>query len=141
MKTPWHLWLVGILSLLWNSMGALDYTMTKTKNATYMGNFTPEQLDYFYNFPAWANLGWAVGVWFAVAGSFLLLFRSRRALWSFVLSFIGMITTLVYQFAFADTAMLELMGVGPSFFTLAIFVVALLLVIYARAQKTSGVLT
>jgi hypothetical protein len=141
MKTPWHLWLVGILSLLWNSMGALDYTMTKTKNAAYMGNFTPDQLDYFYSFPAWANLGWAVGVWFAVARSFLLLFRSRRALWSFVLSFLGMITTLVYQIAFAETKMLELMGLGPALFTLAIFVVGLLLIIYARTQKTSGVLT
>jgi hypothetical protein len=141
MKTPWHLWLVGVLSLLWNSMGALDYTMTKTQNASYMANFTPDQLDYFYSFPTWANLGWAVGVWFAVAGSFLLLFRSRLALWSFVLSFIGMITTLVYQFAFAETKMLELMGLGPALFTLAIFVVGLLLIIYARAQKTSGVLT
>ena len=141
MKTPWHLWLVGILSLVWNSMGALDYTMTKTENATYMANFTPEQLDYFYSFPFWANIGWAVGVWFAVAGSFFLLLRSRMALWSFVFSFLGMITTLIYQFALSQTKMVELMGIGPALFTLAIFIVALLLVIYARAQKTDGVLT
>jgi hypothetical protein len=141
MKTPWHLWLVGILSLVWNSMGALDYTMTKTENATYMANFTPEQLDYFYSFPFWANIGWAVGVWFAVAGSFFLLLRSRMALWSFVFSFLGMITTLIYQFALSETKMVELMGIGPALFTLAIFIVALLLIIYARAQKTAGVLT
>jgi len=141
MKTPWHLWLVGILSLVWNSMGALDYTMTKTENATYMANFTPEQLDYFYSFPFWANIGWAVGVWFAVAGSFFLLLRSRMALWSFVFSFLGMITTLIYQFALSQTKMVELMGIGPALFTLAIFIVALLLIIYARAQKTDGVLT
>ena len=141
MKTPWHLWLVGILSLVWNSMGALDYTMTKTRNPTYMASFTPEQLDYFYSFPFWANIGWAVGVWFAVAGSFFLLLRSRMALWSFVFSFLGMITTLIYQFALSQTKMVELMGIGPALFTLAIFIVALLLIIYARAQKTDGVLT
>jgi hypothetical protein len=26
--TPWHLWLVGVLALLWNSFGAFDYVMT-----------------------------------------------------------------------------------------------------------------
>jgi len=27
--TPWHVWVVGIVALLWNAMGALDYTMTE----------------------------------------------------------------------------------------------------------------
>ena len=141
MKTPWHLWLVGILSLLWNSMGALDYTMTKTRNDAYKAQFTPEQLDYFYNFPFWANIGWAAGVWLGVAGSFLLLFRSRLALWSFVLSFVGMIATSVYQFALSDTPPLEIMGTGPALFALVIVIVGFLLILYARAQKTLGVLT
>ena len=46
-KTPWHIWVVGVGSLLWHLIGATDYVMTQTKNEQYMANFTPEQLDYF----------------------------------------------------------------------------------------------
>jgi hypothetical protein len=31
-KTPWHLWVVGILSLLWNAFGGYDYTMTQLRD-------------------------------------------------------------------------------------------------------------
>src|SRR3546814_2675554 len=46
-KTPWHLWVVGVLSLLWNAVGAFDYTMTKLNDADYLSAFTPEQIAYF----------------------------------------------------------------------------------------------
>ena len=44
-RAPWHLWVVGIISLLWNAMGAFDYLMSQTRNEQYMAAFTPEQLD------------------------------------------------------------------------------------------------
>ncbi len=50
-KTPWHLRVVGTVSLLWNSFGALDFTMTETRNAAYLKAFTAEQLAYFSGFP------------------------------------------------------------------------------------------
>ena len=53
MKTPWHLWIVGLVTLLWNAMGAFDYVMIQTKNADYLTQFTPEQLPYFQSFPVW----------------------------------------------------------------------------------------
>ena len=51
-RAPWHLWFVGVLSLLWNGVGAVDYLMTETRNASYLSSFTPEQLTYFQGFPA-----------------------------------------------------------------------------------------
>src|SRR3546814_16425474 len=74
-KTPVHLWAVGVLSLLWNAVGAFDYMMTKLGNADYLSAFTPEQIAYFQGFPLWANIGWAFGVWGSVLGSILLLAR------------------------------------------------------------------
>ena len=43
-RPPWHLWLIGVLALAWNGAGAVDYVMTKTRNAAYLGSFTPEQI-------------------------------------------------------------------------------------------------
>lgn len=140
MKTPWHLWLVGTLSLLWNSVGAFDYTMTMTKNSAYMGHFTPQQMEFFYGFPGWADAGWAVGVWFAVAGSLLLLFRSRGAIWAFALSFIGMAVTSVHNFWLSDISAREVLGLGAIGFSMVIVAVGFLLIWYARAMKMRGVL-
>lgn len=141
MKAPWHLWVVGVLSLLWNAMGALDYTMTKLENEAYMAEFTPEQLDYFYGFPIWANFGWALGVWFAVLGSVLLLMRSKSAVLAFTASVIGMIITNIYTYGVSETSATELMGAVALYFSLAIVVIAVFLLWYARAMKIKGVLT
>ncbi|MBN8803989.1 MAG: hypothetical protein J0H81_02595, partial [Sphingopyxis terrae] len=78
-KTPWHLWVVGAVSLVWNAFGAMDYVMTKIQNPDYLAAFTPEQQAWFTGFPVWANAGWALGVWGSVIGSLLLLVRSRHA--------------------------------------------------------------
>ena len=140
MKTPWHLWVIGIVTLLWNAGGAFDYLMTATQNDAYMANFTPEQLDYFYSFPTWTVAAWATGVWFAVLGSLLLLLRSRHAFWAFVISFAGMILTTIYSFILSETSMTELMGPAAAAFSAAIFVVGILLIWYAARMKTAGVL-
>ena len=74
-KAPVHLWIVGILALLWNAVGAFDYLATKLRLDFYMSQFTPEQLDYFYGFPTWMVAAWAVAVWGALLGSLGLLVR------------------------------------------------------------------
>jgi hypothetical protein len=45
-RIPAHLWVVGALSLLWNAVGAFDYTATQMRLESYMSQFTPQQLDY-----------------------------------------------------------------------------------------------
>lgn len=97
-KTPWHLWAVGLVSLLWNAMGGVDYTMTHLRDPGWMAQFTPEQIAYFDGFPIWATGFWAIGVWGAIAGSILLLFRRRWAVAAFGLSLLGLIGGHVYRF-------------------------------------------
>lgn len=62
-KTPWHLWVVGVVALLWNSMGALDFTMTQMKSEAYLKALTPEQLAYIHGFPRWVVFVWGLGTW------------------------------------------------------------------------------
>ncbi|MEA3079448.1 MAG: hypothetical protein QOF05_856, partial [Sphingomonadales bacterium] len=88
-RTPVHLWIVGVLSLLWNCFGCYDYLMTNLKNQAYLAQFTADQLAYFDSLPAWLTAFWALGVWVGLAGSILLLIRHRYAVWLFALSVIG----------------------------------------------------
>ena len=139
-KTPWHLWVVGAVSLLWNAVGAFDYTMTKMKNADYLASFTPEQQAYFASVPIWANIGWALGVWGSVIGSALLLARSRHAVTAFLISMIGLALSCIYQFGMHYGDLARMFGSFPLIFTGIIWVILIALYLYARAQVAKGVL-
>jgi hypothetical protein len=138
-RTPWHLWVIGIVGLLWNGFGAYDYLMTQTENAAYMARFTPEQLEYFYGFPTWVVALWAIAVWGGVLGCVLLLLRKRLAAPVFLVSLVCMILTSIYNFALSDG--LALMGGTAAAFTVVIFLFALGLWLYARAMAQRGILT
>ena len=138
-RAPWHLWLVGILGLLWNAMGAFDYVMTETQNEAYMSQFTPEQLEFFYGFPTWVVAFWALAVWGGVVGAILLLLRKRLAAPVFLVSFLSMIITSIHNFFLSNG--LEVMGGAAMAFSALIFVFALGLWLYARSMAQKGVLT
>jgi hypothetical protein len=138
-RTPWHLWTIGAVSLLWNAVGAMDFTMTQTKNDAYMAQFTPEQLDYFYGFPAWVVLAWGVATWGSLVGSVLLLLRRKLAVAVNGTVLAAMAVTFLHNFVLTDG--LKVMG-GPGVlaFTAVIVVVAVLLFVYARKMARAGVL-
>lgn len=96
-RTPAHLWIVGIVSLLWNAFGCYDYLMTNLRNQAYLSQFTPDQLAYYDSLPSWLTAFWAIGVWGGLIGSILLLMRNRYAVWAFALSLVGAVVGLGYQ--------------------------------------------
>jgi hypothetical protein len=138
-RTPWHLWVIGVLAVLWNSMGAFDYLMTETRNEGYMGSFTPEQLDFFYGFPVWVVAFWAIAVWGGVLGAVLLLLRKKLAAGVLLVSFLSMVVTTIHNFALSNG--FQVMGEPFDLaFSAVIFLFALLLYLYAKAMKNRGVL-
>ena len=102
--TPRHLWIVGIVALLWNLLGAMDYVMTEMRYEAYMSQFTPEQLEFFYGFPAWLVALWAIAVWGGVLGAVLLLMRKKLAVPVLLVSFLCMVATAIHNYGFAAGA-------------------------------------
>lgn len=138
--TPWHLWVIGIVSLLWNAMGAADYTMTHVGGADYLrqGGFDEGVIAYFAALPAWATASWALGVWGAVLGSILLLMRTRYAVWAFALSLLGVVLTTVNSLVNPYPA--SMVSTGGTVFEWTIKLVAVLLLLYAWTMHKRGVL-
>ena len=143
-RTPAHLWIIGLLSTLWNAFGCYDYLMTRMRNTEYLANMMPTvdpnaMLAWVDSFPIWAQFGWGLGVWGGLAGGVLLLVRSRWAVWATGLSLVGAVLGLGYQIVGAA----PLAGAeGPMFdvMPLVIILVALGLFLYARAMEKKGVL-
>ena len=138
-KAPWHLWVVGAVSLVWNLFGAMDFMMTETRNQAYLKALTPAQLDFFLGFPFWVVTTWGVAVWGGVLGSLLLLLRRRQASHLLLASTICIVLTDFHNFALSD-GMSVMGGAGPLIFAAIILAVGVLLFIYARAITNRRVL-
>ena len=136
--TPWHLWTVGILSLLLNAVGAWDYLASQMKIEGYLDMLTPEQLAFFDAIPAWAVGTWAIAFWGSVLGSILILMQRGLAVPVLVISFGAMALTAVQNFLLSDVSMIDIMGAGAAIFLAVIFIVGLLLVWYASVQRRAG---
>ena len=140
-RAPAHLWIVGVISLLWNSFGCVDYTMTKLDPAGYMQSMGMGQAEvaYIQAMPSWLSVFWALGVWGSLAGSILLLLRSRHAVTAFAVSLIGLAVSQIYQFT--DSAMPESMKGGAMMVMTGVIWASLLFFLwYANRMKTAGVL-
>lgn len=132
---PWHIWVVGAVTLLFNALGVFSYLMTRLGKLAELG-MTPEQIAVLDSFPMWANAVWALGVWGAFAGSVLILLRSRLAVWAMVVATIGLVGTTVHSYVLFDTP--ESMQ-APAL-DVTIWAVTLFLLFYTRRMAAAGVL-
>jgi len=140
-RTPWHHWVVAIVSLLWNSFGAFDYSMSQLRGAAYyqQAGMTEAQIAFMGMMPGWAFAAWAVGVWGAVLGSLGLLLRRRFAVPAFIISLLAFVLTLINSYVLMDGG--AVMG-GQTQYMIsgAIFIASLFFIFYARRAAAQGIL-
>lgn len=135
--TPTSFWIVAVLSLIWNAIGANDYLQTQLRNRAYLeqvaggtGLTVDELIAHFAASPWWLDAFWALGVWGAVAGSVLLLMRSRHALAAFLASLVGLIVVSINGFLEPPPGAQNM--VFAVVFTAILFAVLLGLIVYCR---------
>jgi hypothetical protein len=138
-RTPAHLWIVGVLALLWNAFGCYDYLMTNLHNSAYLAQYPADQLAYFESLPGWLTGFWALGVWGGLAGSALLLARSRYAVHAFAVSVLGIVVSFGYQM-FATQMPASMKQGAMAMMPWVIFVIGAFLLWYAMRESKSGVL-
>jgi hypothetical protein len=139
-KTPWHLWVVGVLGIPWNGFGCVDYTMTALQGETWLRamKMNDAQIAYMDAMPAWMTAAWAIGVWGGLAGTVLLLLRSKWAYPVFVASLAAFVLTLVYSYGLSNGS--EIMPEGTWIMNLVILIGCLFFVWYARMMAKRRVL-
>ena len=97
-KASWLFWLVVAIAILWNGFGGYDYTMSHVSGDAYFrqSGMTEAKIAEYHAYPSWLHAVWAIGVWGSVAGSILLLLRSRWAFHAFALSSLGAAGALIH---------------------------------------------
>lgn len=88
-KVPLSFRVVAGLGLIWNAFGAYLYLWSKLDPVSALAQASPAMQDYVASMPLWAHIGWSLGIWGSVAGSVLMVLRSRHAVPAFLVSLAG----------------------------------------------------
>jgi hypothetical protein len=134
-KTPWHLWVVGVVALLWNASGAYTIMMAQ---AGRLPNLTEEEAAYYAAQPLWFVIVTDIALISAMAAAAALLLRHRSAVVLFAVSLAAIFLTDAYDLV-SGTAQMLTSG-GALIVTVFIFVIAVLELVYANTMKGRGVL-
>ena len=139
-KTPWHLWLVGVVAVLFNSIGVFDFVMSMTQGEAYMAGagMTPAQIDHYQTMPAWMTVVWAVGVFGAFAGSVLILLRNKLAWPVLAVSLAAFLISVAYTYVLTDGG--KIMGQSMAVTSAVIAGLLALFTAYAWWMTRRGVL-
>lgn len=135
-KTPWHLWTVGILTLLWDGSGA--YTILLAQAGRLPG-ISADEAAYYAAQPLWLVVVTDIALFGAIAAGLALLLRSRVAVWLFAISLAAIFVADVYDLAAGTSRALA--NTGAMIVTALIAVLAVLQLVYALAMRKRGVLT
>jgi hypothetical protein len=140
MKAPWHLWLVGVIAVLFNAIGAFDYVMSMTQGASYMSSagMTPAQIAHYQSMPMWMTAVWTVGVWGAMLASVLILLRNKLAFPVFAVSLAAFLVSLIYTYVLTDGG--EIMGTGMAITSVVITALLLFFMSYSWLMTKRSVL-
>ena len=136
-SAPWHFWVVAVIAVLWNGFGGFDYTMSHLQGEAFyrqMG-MAEAQIDFMRSYPTWMHGVWAIGVWGSVAGTILLLLRTKWAFHAFVISLLGALGNLAYTAATPGAA--QTMGL---LMPVVISVICLFFIWYSWTMTKRGVL-
>jgi len=137
-RPPLHFWIVAVIAVLWNALGAFDFLATQIQLESYMSAFSEEQLTFFYDIPTWAVITWGLATWGALLGSLAMLGRLRWAYHLFILAFVAMLATSFQNFVLSNGA--EVMGAFGLMFSGVIIAIGVFLILYSRAILQRGVL-
>lgn len=129
-RTPWHLWAVAILTLLWNGSGAVTILLAQMGR---LPNIDPDEAAYYAAQPLWLIITMDIATFAPIAAAVALLLRSALSVWLFALSLALILVNNLYELV-AGTSR-ALVNQGALVVTAIIVVIAVLQLVYANAMK------
>lgn len=128
-RVHWSFWAIGIVALLWNAMGGINFFMQMNPEA--LATYPEPARALVESRPAWATGAFAIGVFGGALGCILLLLRKSAAYYVFIASLLGVIVTNVHTLT-VDVSTDIWVG------SLMSLVVAAFLVWYSRQAERKG---
>jgi len=137
-KPATSFWVISALALIWNLMGVIVYLGQAFMTDDMKAMIPKDQLAIIENTPAWATAAFAIAVWFGLLGSILLLTRKKIAKTVFIISLLGVLGQLVYNFGVSNA--FEVYGASGLIQPLITILISVFLVWYSKKCSDDGIL-
>jgi hypothetical protein len=139
-RTPWHLWFIGLFFIFIYTYGIYDYFMMLGHNEAYYNSkrFGDTVLAYFTDYPILPLVFWTMNVFSGLIAPILLLFHTRWAAQVAMISSISMLCLEFITFTFMNRW--NVLGPWISLFDIVILLMTFSLFLYCRVMVKRGVL-
>lgn len=135
MHTPWHLWVVGSVALLWYALGAITIQLAQLGQ---LPGVDAQEAAYYAAKPAWLVLGTAIATYGSVLASILLLLRNRLAFAAYAIALAAILMCDVVEMA--DGSSRAYASQAAAIATTVIAAIAVWLAWYSGKMLKRGVL-
>lgn len=139
LKPPVWFWVVSAIALIWNLAGVMAYLDQTFASDDLLSQMEKAVRNAIQNRPAWATAAFATAVWGGAVGSLLLLLRQRIAHIVLIISLIGIIIQMGYNYFIAN----NLSDYGPSEHLMSVMILGfgIGLVFFAKKAQSAKWLT
>jgi len=136
-KPPAWFWIVSVVALLWNLMGAMAYLAQAFITDEGKAMLPADKLELLENTPAWATAAFAIAVWAGVLGCIGLLVRKKWARPVLLVSLFGILVQMAYSFFMTNAT--EVYGaVEGVVMPLLLIGIGIGLVLFAKSSQNKG---
>ena len=119
-KLPTWFWVVAVLAVIWNLMGAFAYYSDVTMSAEALAKLSQAQQDLRAAMPSWVTGLYAIAVFGGLAAAIALVLKKKLAIPLFAVSLVAVVAQMLYV-SFGLNAV-GLMGTSSLVFPIIIIV-------------------
>jgi len=137
-KIPVWFWIVAVLALLWNLMGAFAFvTDLMATPAVLAETYTAEQIKFLDTYPSWTKIFYGIATIGGLLASIGLLMRKRWALGFFCVSLLGVLIQQGHSIFMTNAR--EVFGDATALhFPIGIIVIAIILIFFTKSSISKG---
>lgn len=129
-------WVVSVIALIWNAIGAMAYISQVTMSPEALQALPENERALMESLPTWATAAFAIGVWGGVLGCLLLLLRKKLATLVLMISFAGVLVQMVHSLFISNS--IAVYGPGGMVMPLMVLIIGVLLIVFARKSANNG---
>lgn len=129
-------WAIGIMALLWNVMGVINFLMQG--NADVVAAFPETHRTLIEGRPAWATAAFAIAVFGGALACILLLFRKSAAYYVFIASLLGVMVVLLHSLGIMAGSAIDFSHFEIVMMFLMSPMVSVLLIWYSKQSMNKG---
>jgi len=129
-------WVVSLIALIWNLLGAMAYIAQVTMSPEAFQALPENERALMESAPTWATSAFAIAVWGGVLGCILLLLRKKLATMVLIISFIGVLVQMYHSFFISNS--IEVYGPGGMVMPVMVLGIGMFLIWFSRKSSANG---